>query len=192
MTTPTPNANTGKDRVFIFDTTMRDGEQSPGASMTIREKLELAELLQEMKVDICEAGFAASSEGDFQCVSQIAELAKDMAICTLARSTLTDIDRAGEALRNAKRPRIHTFISTSPVHMKHKLQMEPERVLEGHVAPVGGLAARGGALASAGWDGTVRLWDLAAGTARILDRAVVKDAAVVCEMTTRKKVGIGV
>jgi 2-isopropylmalate synthase len=120
----------GKDRVIIFDTTMRDGEQSPGASMTVREKLELAELLQEMKVDICEAGFAASSEGDFQSVSQIAEMARDMSICTLARSTLTDIDRAGEALRKAKNPRIHTFISTSPVHMKHKLKMGPNAVLE--------------------------------------------------------------
>ncbi len=129
-TTSTGKADSSKDRVFIFDTTMRDGEQSPGASMTLREKLELAELLQEMKVDVCEAGFAASSEGDFQCVSQIAELAKDMAICTLARSTLSDIDKAGEALRKAKQPRIHTFISTSPVHMKHKLKMGPNAVLE--------------------------------------------------------------
>lgn len=128
--TVSPESTTGKDRVFIFDTTMRDGEQSPGASMTLREKLELAELLQEMKVDVCEAGFAASSEGDFRCVSEIAELAKDMAICTLARSTLTDIDRAGEALRKARQPRIHTFISTSPVHMKHKLKMGPNAVLE--------------------------------------------------------------
>jgi len=120
----------GKDRVLIFDTTMRDGEQSPGASMTVREKLELAELLQEMKVDICEAGFAASSEGDFQSVSQIAAMAKDMSICTLARSTLTDIDKAGEALKKAANPRIHTFISTSPVHMKHKLKMGPNAVLE--------------------------------------------------------------
>src|SRR5262249_45581093 len=107
MTDPqAADKHAGKDRVLIFDTTMRDGEQSPGARMTIREKLELAELLQEMKVDICEAGFAASSEGDFQCVSQIADLCKDMSICTLARSTLTDIDRAGEALRKAKAPRI--------------------------------------------------------------------------------------
>jgi len=81
-------------------------------------------------VDVCEAGFAASSEGDFRCVSEIAELARDMAICTLARSTLTDIDRAGEALRKARQPRIHTFISTSPVHMKHKLKMGPNAVLE--------------------------------------------------------------
>ena len=128
--TVSPESTTGKDRVFIFDTTMRDGEQSPGASMTLREKLELAELLQEMKVDVCEAGFAASSEGDFRCVSEIAELARDMAICTLARSTLTDIDRAGEALKKARQPRIHTFISTSPVHMKHKLKMGPNAVLE--------------------------------------------------------------
>jgi 2-isopropylmalate synthase len=124
------STTSGKDRVLIFDTTMRDGEQSPGASMTLREKLELAELLEEMKVDICEAGFAASSEGDFQCVSQIAENARDMVICSLSRSTLTDIDRAGEALRKAKRPRIHTFISTSPVHMKHKLRMGENAVLE--------------------------------------------------------------
>jgi 2-isopropylmalate synthase len=129
MTQPAAKPGT-KERVLIFDTTMRDGEQSPGASMTIREKLELAELLAEMKVDICEAGFAASSEGDFQCVSQIAAAAKDMVICSLARSTLTDIDRAGEAVRKAKRPRIHTFISTSPVHMKHKLRMGPNAVLE--------------------------------------------------------------
>jgi 2-isopropylmalate synthase len=126
--TQTPPAP--RNRVLIFDTTMRDGEQSPGASMTLREKLELAELLEEMKVDICEAGFAASSDGDFQCVKQIAERAGDMVICSLARSTLTDIDRAGEAVRKARRPRIHTFISTSPVHMKHKLRMGENAVLE--------------------------------------------------------------
>jgi 2-isopropylmalate synthase len=129
--TQTVSANAPEaSRVLIFDTTMRDGEQSPGASMTLREKLELAELLEEMKVDICEAGFAASSEGDFQCVSQIAERSRDMVVCSLARSTLTDIDRAGEALRKAARPRIHTFISTSPVHMKHKLRMGENAVLE--------------------------------------------------------------
>jgi 2-isopropylmalate synthase len=130
MTSSSTTTAAAKDRVLIFDTTMRDGEQSPGASMTIREKLELAELLQEMKVDICEAGFAASSEGDFQCVSQIAELMTDMTICSLARSTLTDIDRAGEAIRKARSSRIHTFISTSPVHMKHKLRMGENAVLE--------------------------------------------------------------
>jgi 2-isopropylmalate synthase len=88
----------GKDRVLIFDTTMRDGEQSPGASMTLREKLELAELLQEMKVDVCEAGFRRASEGDFQCVRQIAEMAKDMSICTLARSDADRHRQGGEAI----------------------------------------------------------------------------------------------
>ncbi len=136
MTSPATTAQTAaaptpaKDRVLIFDTTMRDGEQSPGASMTLREKLELAELLEEMRVDICEAGFAASSAGDFECVRQIAENARDMVICSLARSTLADIDRAGEAVCAARRPRIHTFISTSPVHMKHKLRMGENAVLE--------------------------------------------------------------
>jgi 2-isopropylmalate synthase len=125
-----PPAAAPRERVLIFDTTMRDGEQSPGASMTLREKLELAELLEEMRVDICEAGFAASSEGDFACVRQIAERAREMTVCSLARSTLSDIDRAGEAVRAARRPRIHTFISTSPVHMKHKLRMGENAVLE--------------------------------------------------------------
>jgi 2-isopropylmalate synthase len=119
-----------KARVLIFDTTMRDGEQSPGASMTLREKLELAELLEDMRVDICEAGFAAASEGDFQCVSQIAERSRGMVICSLARAGAADIERAAEAVRKAPRPRIHTFLSTSPVHMKHKLRMGPNAVLE--------------------------------------------------------------
>jgi 2-isopropylmalate synthase len=127
---PTRTQNPPKARILVFDTTMRDGEQSPGASMTLREKLELAELLEEMKVDICEAGFAASSDGDFQCVSEIAGRAKDMVICSLARSTLADIDKAGAAVKKARRPRIHTFISTSPVHMKHKLRMGENAVLE--------------------------------------------------------------
>ncbi len=118
------------EHVRIFDTTMRDGEQSPGASMTLREKLELAELLEEMGVDIIEAGFPAASSGDFECVSSIAERANDIVICGLARSTPADIERAGEAVRKAARPRIHTFISTSPVHMKHKLKMGENAVLE--------------------------------------------------------------
>ncbi|MEM8920730.1 MAG: 2-isopropylmalate synthase, partial [Pseudomonadota bacterium] len=126
MTHPTDTA----PQVRIFDTTMRDGEQSPGASMTLREKLELAELLQEMKVDIIEAGFPAASDGDFDCVRQIAERSKDTVICGLARSTPSDIDRCGDAVKGAARPRIHTFISTSPVHMKHKLKMGENAVLE--------------------------------------------------------------
>lgn len=118
------------DHIRIFDTTMRDGEQSPGASMTLREKLELAELLEDMGVDIIEAGFPAASDGDFECVSKIAAQSKDIVICGLARSTPEDIDRCAEAVKKAARPRIHTFISTSPVHMKHKLKMGENAVLE--------------------------------------------------------------
>lgn len=118
------------ENIRIFDTTMRDGEQSPGASMTHNEKLNLAELLEEMKVDIIEAGFPAASEGDFAAVSEIARRSQYSVICGLARSTEGDITRCGEAVKHAARPRIHTFISTSPVHMKHKLKMGPNAVLE--------------------------------------------------------------
>lgn len=122
---------TNVPHIRIFDTTMRDGEQSPGASMTLREKLELSELLQDMRVDVIEAGFPAASAGDFECVRQIAEAAgKETIICGLARSTPGDIERCGEAVRAAANPRIHTFISTSPVHMKHKLKMGENAVLE--------------------------------------------------------------
>jgi 2-isopropylmalate synthase len=116
--------------IHIFDTTLRDGEQSPGASMTLREKLELAELLDEMGVDIIEAGFPAASPGDFEAVSEVARRSRNAVICGLARSTDHDIDRAGEAVKHAPRSRIHTFISTSPVHMKHKLKMGANAVLE--------------------------------------------------------------
>ena len=116
--------------IVIFDTTMRDGEQSPGASMTHNEKLALGELLETMGVDIIEAGFPAASQGDFEAVSEIARRSKSAVICGLARSTPGDVDRCGEAVRHAARPRIHTFISTSPVHMKHKLKMGANAVLE--------------------------------------------------------------
>ncbi len=129
--TLSPSAKSAtKPRILIFDTTMRDGEQSPGASMTHNEKLELALLLEEMGVDIIEAGFPAASEGDFAAVSAIAAQSTRSVICGLARSTPADIERCGEAVRRAARPRIHTFISTSPVHMKHKLKMGPNAVLE--------------------------------------------------------------
>src|SRR5688500_17526748 len=114
-----------KDRVLIFDTTLRDGEQCPGATMTLDEKLEVADLLDEMGVDIIEAGFPIASNGDFEAVSLIAERVKNATVAGLARAAFGDIDRAGEAVRKAKRPRIHTFISTSPVHMKYKLQKTP-------------------------------------------------------------------
>ncbi len=116
------------DRVVIFDTTLRDGEQSPGASMNLDEKIKIALLLEEMGVDVIEAGFPIASNGDFEAVREIAKLVKNSSVCGLARAGRMDIDRAWEAVQHAKRPRIHTFISTSPLHMKFKLQMEPEQV----------------------------------------------------------------
>ena len=107
---------TDKNRVLIFDTTLRDGEQSPGATMTHDEKLEIAELLDDMGVDIIEAGFPIASEGDFRAVSEIAKRSKNSVICGLSRANFKDIDRCAEAIREAARPRIHTFIGTSPLH----------------------------------------------------------------------------
>ncbi|MEO1155119.1 MAG: 2-isopropylmalate synthase, partial [Pseudomonadota bacterium] len=108
--------NTDKNRVVIFDTTLRDGEQSPGATMTHDEKLEIASLLDEMGVDIIEAGFPIASDGDFQAVSEIAKRAQNSVICGLARANFKDIDRCWEAVKHASKPRIHTFIGTSPLH----------------------------------------------------------------------------
>jgi len=119
-----------KDRVHIFDTTLRDGEQCPGATMTHEEKLEVAELLDDMGIDIIEAGFPIASEGDFAAVHEIAKRAKKAVICGLSRAAFKDIDRCAEAIKPAKRKRIHTFISTSPVHMKWKLHKEPHEVYE--------------------------------------------------------------
>ncbi|MDD3838351.1 MAG: 2-isopropylmalate synthase [Phenylobacterium sp.] len=124
------NTAAERDRVIVFDTTMRDGEQSPGASMSLDEKLELAKILEEMRVDVIEAGFPIASNGDFEAVRQIAEIVSESVVCGLARAAPGDIERCAEAIRPAKRGRIHTFLSTSPVHMKYKLQMEPEAVLE--------------------------------------------------------------
>jgi len=125
-----------KKRVVIFDTTLRDGEQSPGASMSLQEKLQVAEMLDEMGVDVIEAGFPIASPGDFESVAKVAEMVRQASVCGLARAMDKDIERAGEALKKAVNPRIHTFISTSPVHMKHKLGMEPEQVLEAVTASV--------------------------------------------------------
>jgi 2-isopropylmalate synthase len=125
-----------KDRVVIFDTTLRDGEQSPGATMTHEEKLEVAELLDQMGVDIIEAGFPIASNGDFEAVQEIARRTKNAVVCGLARTSNNDIDRAAEAIRPARRGRIHTFVATSPVHMKWKLQMEAQQVYEMAIAAV--------------------------------------------------------
>ncbi|MCH8999964.1 MAG: 2-isopropylmalate synthase, partial [Proteobacteria bacterium] len=117
-----------KNRVVIFDTTLRDGEQSPGASMNIEEKLRIARVLEELGVDVIEAGFPIASDGDFEAVYEIARTIREPIICGLARAHDADIDRCAEALKPAQRMRIHTFISTSPLHMEFKLQMSPEEV----------------------------------------------------------------
>ena len=119
-----------QNKLIIFDTTLRDGEQSPGASMTKAEKLRIAYALEKMKVDVIEAGFAIASRGDFEAVKSIADNIKDSRICSLSRALDKDIDRAAEALKGANASRIHTFIATSPIHMKYKLQMEPDAVVE--------------------------------------------------------------
>jgi 2-isopropylmalate synthase len=118
------------DRLIIFDTTLRDGEQSPGASMTKEEKIRIARQLEKLRVDVIEAGFAAASPGDFEAIRAIAATIRDSTVCSLARANDKDIARAAEALEPAERKRIHTFIATSPLHMKVKLRMEPEQVLE--------------------------------------------------------------
>ena len=120
--------NNNPDRIIIFDTTLRDGEQSPGASMTLEEKLRIAEVLDELGADIIEAGFPIASNGDFESVREVSACLRNATVCGLARAHDADIDRAAEAMQSAKRKRIHTFISTSPLHMKYKLQMEPEDV----------------------------------------------------------------
>ena len=122
------NAISESERVIIFDTTLRDGEQSPGASMNLEEKRRIALMLEAMGVDVIEAGFPIASNGDFEAVNEIAKLVKESTVCGLARAGAKDVDRAAEALRPAARKRIHTFIATSPLHMKFKLQMSPEDV----------------------------------------------------------------
>ncbi len=122
--------------IKIFDTTLRDGEQSPGCSMNIKEKIQMARQLERMKVDIIEAGFAISSPGDFASVKAVAETVKESVVASLARANKADIDRAWEAVSVAEQPRIHTFIATSPIHMQYKLEMSPDQVYEQAVAMV--------------------------------------------------------
>jgi len=130
MTTQTKDTQSNTDQVFIFDTTLRDGEQSPGATMTLDEKLQIAELLDEMGVDIIEAGFPIASNGDFEAVAEIARRSKNSVIAGLARAISADIDRAGEAVRHAGRGRIHTFVSTSPIHLAYQMKKTEDEVLE--------------------------------------------------------------
>ncbi|GLQ54611.1 2-isopropylmalate synthase [Devosia nitrariae] len=122
--------NSNKERVYIFDTTLRDGEQSPGATMTLEEKLQVAEALDEMGVDIIEAGFPIASVGDFEAVCAVAKQVKHATVAGLARAIPADIDRAGEAVRHAQRGRIHTFVSTSPIHLAHQMRKTEDEVIE--------------------------------------------------------------
>jgi len=125
-----------KDKLIIFDTTLRDGEQSPGASMTREEKVRIAKQLERMRVDVIEAGFPAASNGDFESVKAVADVIRDSTVCGLARALERDIDRVGEALKGAVSGRIHTFIATSPIHMEKKLRMSPDQVVEQAVKAV--------------------------------------------------------
>jgi len=125
-----------KDQVIIFDTTMRDGEQSPGAAMTRDEKVRIGKQLERLRVDVIEAGFAASSPGDFEAIRAVVAAVKDSTVCSLARANDNDVKKAGEAIKGAKSGRVHTFIATSPIHMQHKLRMEPDAVLEAAVRAV--------------------------------------------------------
>ncbi len=119
-----------QDQIIIFDTTLRDGEQSPGATMTFEEKLQVAALLDEMGVDVIEAGFPIASEGDFEAVSEIARRTKNSVIAGLARAIPADIRRCADAVKHAKRPRIHTFVSTSPIHLEFQMRKSQEEVLD--------------------------------------------------------------
>jgi 2-isopropylmalate synthase len=125
-----------QNQVIIFDTTLRDGEQSPGASMTKDEKLRIARALEKLRVDVIEAGFAIASPGDFEAVKLIADTIQDSVVCSLSRAMDADIDRAAEALAGANAGRIHTFIATSPIHMQHKLRLPPDQVVEQAVRAV--------------------------------------------------------
>ena len=122
--------NKTNNYIKIFDTTLRDGEQSPGASMSLSEKIQIAEIFDTMGIDIIEAGFPIASEGDFESVSEVSKVVKNIQVCGLARAGDKDVDRAGAAVKHAVNPRIHTFIATSPIHMKFKLQMDEDQVID--------------------------------------------------------------
>jgi 2-isopropylmalate synthase len=125
-----------QDIIKIFDTTLRDGEQSPGASMNTEEKIQIAAQLERLGVDIIEAGFAAASPGDFDAIDKIAQRVNNSTVCSLARAIDADVKAAGEAIAKAKMKRIHTFIATSKIHMEYKLKMTPDEVIKRAVRAV--------------------------------------------------------
>ncbi len=118
------------NKITIFDTTLRDGEQSPGCSMNLEEKIKIFQALESLNVDVVEAGFAIASVGDYEAIKEISKLSKTSTICSLARANKEDIDRAYEALKYAKKYRIHTFIATSDLHIKYKLKLTKEKVVD--------------------------------------------------------------
>lgn len=164
------------NQIKIFDTTLRDGEQSPGCSMNLREKIEVAKCLETLKVDVIEAGFAISSPGDFESVKTIAETVKECTVASLARATEKDIDAAWNAVRNAADPRIHLFIATSPLHMEYKLRMTPEKVLEKTAAMVAYAAKYCRNIEFSAEDATRSDWDF---LAKVVRTAIVNGATVV-------------
>mgnify|MGYP001310613867 CR=1 FL=1 len=125
-----------KNRIIIFDTTMRDGEQSPGASMSLEEKLQISRVFDELGVDIIEAGFPISSPGDFNSVTEISKIIKYTTVCALSRAVKKDIDVAYDAIKYAKKPRIHTGIGTSPMHIKHKFNSDKKKIIERAISAV--------------------------------------------------------
>jgi 2-isopropylmalate synthase len=124
------------ERIVVFDTTLRDGEQSPGVNLNLSEKVQIAKALEKLGVDVIEAGFAAASDGDFAAIKAVARAVTDSAVCSLSRAVQRDIELSAEAVRAARAPRIHIVLATSPIHMKFKLQMEPEQVLDTAVRAV--------------------------------------------------------
>src|SRR5664279_690942 len=127
---------TSSRQIVIFDTTLRDGEQSPGASMNMAEKMEIAQALVDLGVDVIEAGFPIASQGDFEAVREVSRNVRGAVICGLARSRDADIDRAWEAVQHAQRPRIHVFLATSAIHREHKLRMDKEEIVRHAIAGV--------------------------------------------------------
>jgi len=125
-----------KEKIIIFDTTLRDGEQSPGASMNTKEKIQIATQLERLGVDVIEAGFAAASKGDFEAINKISQVVKNSTVCSLARALESDITQAARAIEPANKKRIHTFIATSPIHMEHKLKLKPSEVINKAVEAV--------------------------------------------------------
>ena len=165
-----------KDHLIIFDTTMRDGEQSPGAAMTRDEKLRIAKQLERLRVDVIEAGFAASSPGDFEAIRAVAAAVRDSTVCSLARANDNDVKRAGEAIRDARSGRIHTFIATSPIHMQHKLRMAPDAVLEAAVlgTPAVVMYRLSRLTHMAGQTGAIRVYSIVPSQRSMLIRLVIQ------------------